>query len=66
MQSMPPPRATLTKTSPQAPPKRIPMRALAWLRRRHRTATAHLLRGLCYGIGTGLAGLAFWWLEQHL
>jgi len=31
--------------------------------RRHRDAAHHLLRGICYG--TGLAGLAFWWLEHH-
>lgn len=66
MQSMPPPPTALTKTGKQTPPKRLPMRALAWLHRCRRTAATHLLRGLCYGIGTGLAGLAFWWLEQHM
>ena len=33
--------------------------------RRRRDAACHLLRGICYGTGTGLAGLAFWWLEHH-
>ncbi|MFJ2819071.1 hypothetical protein [Streptomyces sp. NPDC087294] len=35
-------------------------------RRLRRDAARHVLRGICYGAGTGLAGLAFWWLEQHL
>jgi hypothetical protein len=37
-----------------------------WVRRRRGDAADHLLRGLCYGIGTGAAGLLIWWLEQHL
>ncbi|MGV4985789.1 hypothetical protein ACVB8X_07005 [Streptomyces sp. NRAIS4] len=65
MQSKPPAPATTTKASPD-PRKGTLTRALTWIRQRRRTAATHLLRGLCYGIGTGLAGLAFWWLEQHL
>lgn len=34
--------------------------------RRRRIMTAHLLRGACYGIGTGSVGLAFWLIEQGL
>jgi hypothetical protein len=32
--------------------------------RRRRIALAHMLRGACYGIGTGAIGLAFIWLER--
>jgi len=32
--------------------------------RRRRIALAHVLRGACYGIGTGAIGLAFIWLER--
>lgn len=66
MQSMPPPPATTAEAEPPALRKGIPTRTSAWARRCRRTATTHLLRGLCYGIGTGLAGLAFWWLEQRM
>ncbi|MFF8196655.1 hypothetical protein ACF05L_38680 [Streptomyces bobili] len=37
-----------------------------WAARRRRTALAHILRGACYGIGTGTIGLAFIWVEQCL
>ncbi|WP_460062160.1 hypothetical protein [Streptomyces sp. YKOK-I1] len=40
--------------------------ALAWLARRRRTALTHLLRGACYGIGTGLIGLFFVWAEKYM
>jgi hypothetical protein len=36
------------------------------LARHRRTALAHMLRGACYGIGTGAIGLAFLWLERLL
>ncbi|WP_181786002.1 hypothetical protein [Streptomyces phytophilus] len=26
----------------------------------------HLLPGLYYGLGTGLAGLLFWWIQQMI
>ncbi|MFH9590122.1 hypothetical protein ACH4LS_33940 [Streptomyces luteogriseus] len=35
-----------------------------WIARRRRIALAHMLRGACYGIGTGAIGLAFIWLER--
>lgn len=35
-------------------------------RRRRRTATAHMLRGACYGIGTGTVGLIFVLLQRVL
>jgi hypothetical protein len=31
-----------------------------------RTALTHIIRGACYGLGTGTIGLAFLWLQQHL
>lgn len=37
-----------------------------WVARRRRIMTTHLLRGACYGIGTGLVGLFFWWVESRL
>jgi len=40
-------------------------RVRRWARRRRRDAATYLLRGVCYGIGTGLTGLAFWWPEQR-
>jgi hypothetical protein len=40
--------------------------ALAWLARRRRAALAQVLRGACYGIGTGAIGLVFLWAQQHL
>ncbi|MFB8352928.1 hypothetical protein [Streptomyces niveus] len=36
------------------------------LARRRRAMAAHALHGTCYGIGTGVAGLVFWWIEQTL
>ncbi|MEU6122493.1 hypothetical protein [Streptomyces sp. NPDC047123] len=41
------------------PPDKGPCR-----RRRHDAAT-HLLRGTCYGLGTGIVSLAVWWIQQH-
>lgn len=29
-------------------------------------ADTHLLHGLYYGLGTGLAGLLFWWIQQMI
>ncbi|MDT0487208.1 hypothetical protein OHQ89_50855 [Streptomyces canus] len=37
-----------------------------WIARRRRTALAHLLRGACYGAGTGAVGLIFVWMEHQL
>ncbi|MEV5440477.1 hypothetical protein AB0K80_31370 [Streptomyces sp. NPDC052682] len=48
---------------PRAGTKRLTA-ALQWLTRRRRTALAHLLRGACYGMGTGMIGLAFIWVER--
>ncbi|MFG3280443.1 hypothetical protein [Streptomyces sp. NPDC048111] len=36
-----------------------------WIRRR-RLMVASTVRGACYGIGTGVAGLFFWWVQQNL
>ncbi|UZJ33159.1 hypothetical protein [Streptomyces endophytica] len=42
------------------------VRLRQWVRRHRRDAAAHLLRGTCYGLGTGAVGLAFWWIQQQL
>ncbi|MFK4067883.1 hypothetical protein [Streptomyces sp. NPDC029674] len=36
-----------------------------FLRDRRHDAATHLLRGTCYGLGTGLVSLAVWWIQQH-
>ncbi|MFF0737776.1 hypothetical protein ACFYVK_39960 [Streptomyces chartreusis] len=64
MKRKPPHTPTTTIRPPAAEPPAPRLRR--WARRRRRDAANHLLRGLCYGIGTGAAGLAFWWLQQHL
>lgn len=60
-----PPHAPTTTIRPRAAQPPV-SRLGRWARRRRRAAADHLLRGVCYGIGTGAAGLAFWWMEQHL
>ncbi len=40
--------------------------AVQRIARRRRTALTHMLRGACYGIGTGVIGLAFVWMERLL
>jgi hypothetical protein len=40
--------------------------ALQWAARRRRAALAQMLRGACYGFGTGVIGLAFVWVERFL
>ncbi|MEE4420247.1 hypothetical protein [Streptomyces bugieae] len=42
------------------------LRLRQWVRRHRHDAAAHLLRGTCYGLGTGAVGLAFWWIQQQL
>jgi hypothetical protein len=61
-----PPTPTAATTSQQDTGHNTFTRSLARIRRRRRAAALQLLRGLFYGIGTGTAGLAFWWLQQHL
>lgn len=39
--------------------------ARRWAARR-RTMTNQLLRGACYGAGTGATCLIIWWIEQHM
>lgn len=41
-------------------------RGCGWIRRRRRLMVVSAVRGACYGLGTGLAGLFFWWIQQHL
>lgn len=40
-------------------------RAARFLRDRRHDLATHLLRGTCYGLGTGLTGLAAWWIQHH-
>ena len=37
-----------------------------WVRRRRSDAALQVLRGTCYGMGTGMVGFGFYWLQQHL
>ncbi|MFF3459676.1 hypothetical protein ACFYXH_36355 [Streptomyces sp. NPDC002730] len=37
-----------------------------WAARRRRTATGLLLRGACYGAGTGAVSILAVWVERHL
>jgi hypothetical protein len=46
-------------------PKRLAT-AVEWAARRRRTALTHMLRGACYGIGTGAVGLVYMWVERFL
>jgi hypothetical protein len=41
-------------------------RVREWFTRRRRVMVTSLLRGTCYGAGTGFVGLAFWWIENSL
>jgi hypothetical protein len=40
--------------------------AAAWLAHRRHTALTQVLRGACYGVGTGVIGLAFMLMEYRL
>jgi hypothetical protein len=37
-----------------------------WAAHRRRTATGLLLRGACYGAGTGAVSILAVWVERHL
>ncbi|MEU7046754.1 hypothetical protein AB0A77_37725 [Streptomyces varsoviensis] len=52
----PAPRTAATRTK----------RLIRWAVRQRRAAAGHLLRGACYGIGTGAASLLVLWLQEHL
>lgn len=41
-------------------------RLVRWAARRRRTATGLLLRGACYGAGTGAVSILAVWVERHL
>ncbi|MFE3032115.1 hypothetical protein ACFXKY_10720 [Streptomyces canus] len=55
---------------PSLPPPRTGRERLIavweWTVRRRRIALAQLLRGACYGAGTGAAGLFFVWVEHRM
>lgn len=59
------PSPTPTVTNRPSGEETTTKRLRRWARQRHRDAADHVLKGVCYGIGTGLAGLAFWWFEQY-
>ncbi|MEV0263868.1 hypothetical protein AB0I49_21355 [Streptomyces sp. NPDC050617] len=37
-----------------------------WAVRQRRAAAGHLLRGACYGIGTGAVSLLVLWIQERL
>jgi hypothetical protein len=41
-------------------------RMVRWAARRRRIATGLLLRGACYGAGTGAVSILAVWVERHL
>ncbi|WP_210570745.1 hypothetical protein [Streptomyces sp. GESEQ-4] len=51
--------------TPRTGPERLSA-TWKWIARRRRIALSHLLRGACYGAGTGLIGIAFVWVERLL
>jgi hypothetical protein len=54
---------------PQPAPRKAltrPGRLVRWTVRHRRAAAGHLLRGICYGAGTGAAGLFSLWLQRYL
>ncbi|MFF7566118.1 hypothetical protein [Streptomyces pseudovenezuelae] len=55
---------------PSLPPRRTGRERLLavreWIVRGRRTALAQLLRGACYGAGTGAVGLFFLWVEHRM
>lgn len=54
---------------PHHPPRKTtgPLhRLLHWATPRWRAAAGLMLRGACYGLGTGAAGLLTFWIQQQL
>ncbi|MEU9186252.1 hypothetical protein AB0D14_17230 [Streptomyces sp. NPDC048484] len=56
--------------SPEVQPARkvpeILHRLVRWTRPRRRAAVGLLLRGVCYGLGTGAVSLATFWVQNRL
>ncbi|MEX2981218.1 hypothetical protein [Streptomyces sp. C36] len=44
---------------------RTPCRAARWTAVRRRAALGLVLRGICYGTGTGLMSLLVYWLQHQ-
>ncbi|MEK8146441.1 hypothetical protein NKH18_49675 [Streptomyces sp. M10(2022)] len=59
MSAEPEPSPTSFSPSPGA-------RMVRWALTRRHTATSQLLRGICYGTGTALAGAVSLWLQNRL
>ncbi|WP_125264490.1 hypothetical protein [Streptomyces alboflavus] len=55
--------ATISLVKP-APTRMARLRR--WVRCCRSDAALYLLRGICYGLGTGLVGFSSYWLQQHL
>jgi hypothetical protein len=55
----------LSPRTPRTGPERLSA-TWKWIASRRRIALSHLLRGACYGAGTGLIGIAFVWVERLL
>ncbi|WP_158575876.1 hypothetical protein [Streptomyces corynorhini] len=51
---------------PPATHRSFPVRLLRWLKSRRHAAAGHMLRGACYGIGTGIAGLLVLWVQKFV
>ncbi|MFF1375349.1 hypothetical protein [Streptomyces sp. NPDC058308] len=50
---------------PKRKPKLTRTNSVPPAKSRRRDAATHLLRGTCYGLGTGLVSLAARWIQQH-
>ncbi|MFH8790943.1 hypothetical protein [Streptomyces roseoverticillatus] len=44
---------------------RTTTRLANWAAAHHRAALGHLLRGACYGTGTGLVSLTVYWIQHR-
>ncbi|WP_326693309.1 MULTISPECIES: hypothetical protein [unclassified Streptomyces] len=66
MKRRPPGTALPTNSSSTTAGPLRPGRIQRRKRRYRDEASLHLLRGLCYGTGTGAAGLLLYYLQQHL
>ncbi|KUN79913.1 hypothetical protein AQJ66_27630 [Streptomyces bungoensis] len=40
-------------------------RVLHWFRRRRKTITFQIVRGVSYGVGAGGVSVIVWWIENH-
>lgn len=57
--------STVSEPSPPLPPS-LRGRLRDWTRAQRGAAASHLLKGICYGTGTALAGVISFWVENRL